>query len=128
MGWESKRSYPVDVSRKITIQATPGQIGAWTHAARKMGKTSPGAFAAWAADMYLALDAAYKKQMDRHLDECAGLLPPPRPSELKKLVDAAWHALDLIPEDAGSTAPGGITDPKGDLRRALVAIQDLEEL
>ena len=75
MGWETKRSYPVDVSRKITVQATPGQIGAWTAAAREMGKSSPGAFVAWAADMYLALSEAYKKQVDRHLDECN---PPSR--------------------------------------------------
>ena len=75
MGWETKRSYPVDVSRKITVQATDGQIGAWTAAARKMGKASPGAFVAWAADMYLALSAAYKEQADKHLDECN---PPAR--------------------------------------------------
>ena len=55
MGWESKRSYPVHVSKKITVQASAGQIGAWTAAARKMGKASPGAFVAWAADMYLEL-------------------------------------------------------------------------
>lgn len=70
MGWETRRSYPLDVSRKISVQATPGQVSAWTAAARKMGKSSPGAFVAWAADMYLALADAYKKQVDRHLDEC----------------------------------------------------------
>ena len=127
MGWENRRSYPVAVSKKITVQATPGQIGRWKHAAHRYSKGTPGAFLAWAGDIFLALADAYSKQVDRHLDECAGLLPPPRPSELKKLVDAAWHALDFLPEDAGSTAPGGVTDPKGDLRRALEAVRDLEE-
>ena len=70
MGWDSRRSYPIGVSRKVTVQATPGQIGTWTHAARKMGKASPGAFVAWAADMYLALSAAYEKQVLQHADEC----------------------------------------------------------
>jgi hypothetical protein len=75
MGWESRRSYPVDASKKVTVQATPDQIGAWTAAARKMGKASPGAFVAWAADMYLALSAAYEKQILQHADECN---PPAR--------------------------------------------------
>lgn len=75
MGWESKRSYPVDVSRKITVQATEGQISAWTAAARKMGKQSPGAFVAFAADVFLAMQDAYNKQVDQHLDDCN---PPAR--------------------------------------------------
>jgi hypothetical protein len=70
MSWGSRRSYPLDVSRKVTVQATPGQIGAWTTAAHKMGKASPGAFVAWAADMYLALSAAHEKQVLQHADEC----------------------------------------------------------
>lgn len=70
MGWESRRSYPVHVSKKITVQATSMQKGAWTAAARRMGKSTPGAFLAWAADMYLAMTAAYEKQVLKHADEC----------------------------------------------------------
>jgi hypothetical protein len=128
MGWETKRHYPVAVSTTVTVQATAWQKARWKGAAYRKGLGTPGAFLAWVADVFLEMEEAYKKQVDRHLDECAGILPPPRPSELKKLVDAAWHALDFLPEDAGSTAPGGVTDPKGDLRRALEAVRDLEGL
>lgn len=128
MGWDTKCYYPADVSTKVTVQATAGQKARWKAAAHRYGRGTPGAFLAWAGDLFLALADAYSKQMDRHLDECAGLLPPSRPSELKKLVDAAWHALDFLPDDAGSVAPGGVTDPKGDLRRALEAVRVLEEL
>ena len=70
MAWDSRRSYPVHVSKKITVQATPGQKGAWTAAAQRMGKSTPGAFLAWAADMYLAMTAAYETQVLKHADEC----------------------------------------------------------
>lgn len=70
MGWDSRRSYPVHASKKITVQATSVQVGAWTAAAQKMGKVSPGAFVAWAADMYLAMAAAHERQVLKHADEC----------------------------------------------------------
>lgn len=128
MGWDSKRYYPVNASTKVTVQATMMQRGRWTAAARLYSRGTPGAFLAWAGDMFLAFAATYERQTLRHADECNPQGSKARPSELKRLVDTAWHILDLIPEDAGSTAPGGITDPKGDLRRALEAVQGLEEL
>ena len=49
--------------------------------------------------------------------------------ELTRLLDTAWHALDFLPEPSLFPVPGSIGDPKGDLRRALEALQDrLEEL
>ena len=77
MGWETKRSYPTDVSTKVTVQATPGQKARWKAAARKRGLQSAGAFLAWAGDVFLAMEDAYYKQVDRHLDECN---PPSRSS------------------------------------------------
>ena len=70
MGWETKRSYPLDVSTKVTIQATAGQKARWRGAAHKRGLQSAGAFLAWAGDVFLAMEDAYYKQVDRHLDEC----------------------------------------------------------
>ena len=58
----------------------------------------------------------------------AGLKTVPVP-ELTRLLDAGWHALDFLPEASLSPVPGSIEDPKGDLQRALEALQDrLEEL
>jgi hypothetical protein len=70
MGWDSRRSYPVDVSARVTVQATVGQKARWKAAARRKGMGSAGAFLSWAADMYLALSAAHEKQALQHADEC----------------------------------------------------------
>jgi hypothetical protein len=125
MGWDSRRHYPADVSKTVTVQATTMQKGRWTDAARRYGRGTPGAFLAWAADMFLTMADTYERQTIRYADACnppgSGTYSPP--SDLKRLVDAAWHALDFLPEDAGSTALGGVSDPKGDLRRALEAAQ-----
>lgn len=75
MGWESKRSYPTDVSTKVTVQARAGQKARWKRAAKKRGLASAGAFLAFAADIFLEMEDAYNKQVDRHLDECN---PPAR--------------------------------------------------
>ena len=75
MGWDSKRSYPVDVSTKVMVQATASQKACWKAAAHRKGLATPGAFLAWAGDMFLELEEAYKKQLDRHRDECN---PPSR--------------------------------------------------
>jgi hypothetical protein len=75
MGWDSKRSYPVDVSTKVTVQATASQKSRWKAAAYRKGLETPGAFLAWAADVFLEMEEAYKKQVDRHLNECN---PPSR--------------------------------------------------
>jgi hypothetical protein len=70
MGWESKRSYPLDVSTKVTVQATTGQKGRWIAAAKRRDMQTPGAFLAWAADMYLALVDAYERQTIQYADDC----------------------------------------------------------
>ena len=70
MGWESKRYYPVDVSKKITVQATSMQKGRWTAAAHRYGRGTPGAFLAWAADMFLAMAETYERETIRHAEEC----------------------------------------------------------
>ncbi len=70
MAWDDRRSYPVDVSTTVTVQATTGQKARWQAAAQKRGLASAGAFVSWAADMHLALSAAYEKQVLQHADEC----------------------------------------------------------
>jgi hypothetical protein len=69
MGWDSKRYYPVDAHAKVTVKATDSQKVAWTYAAKKLGKGTPGAFLAWAADMAIAFVGAYEKTQERHLEE-----------------------------------------------------------
>jgi hypothetical protein len=66
MAWDTKSSYPPDATRKVIVQATTAQRGAWETAARQMGKASPGAFLAWAGDLYLALQRAYLDTAREH--------------------------------------------------------------
>ena len=69
MSWSSKRHYPVDASRTVTVKATEFQKGAWKYAAQKLGIPTPGPFLAWAADMAIALLAAYERVQDERLKE-----------------------------------------------------------
>ena len=75
MGWETKRYYPTDVSTRVIVQATSTQKARWKAAAYRKGLGTPGAFLAWVADVFLEMEEAYKRQVDRHLDECN----PPSP-------------------------------------------------
>jgi hypothetical protein len=68
MGWDSKPSYRPDATRSVPVKATPHQKAAWTEAARRHGKASPGAFLAWAGDLYLALQRAYFDAAQAHDD------------------------------------------------------------
>jgi hypothetical protein len=43
---------------------------------------------------------------------------------LRRLLDAAWHALDFLPPPTRSPVHGGIRDPKKDLREALEAVHN----
>jgi hypothetical protein len=70
MGWDTKRYYPVDVSTTVIVQATTGQKVRWKAAAQRRGMGTPGAFVAWAADMYIALVDAYERQTIQYADEC----------------------------------------------------------
>jgi hypothetical protein len=68
MGWDSKLSYPPDATRNVTVKATSHQKAAWTEAARRHGKASPGAFLAWAGDVYIAMQRAYFDAAQEHDD------------------------------------------------------------
>ena len=68
MGWDSKRSYPPDATRNVSVKATPAQKSAWEVAASRHGKASPGAFLAWAGDLYLALQRAWEDAVQTHDD------------------------------------------------------------
>jgi hypothetical protein len=72
MGWDAKRSYPPDASKKVTVMATDAQTCAWENAARQHGKASAGAFLAWAGDLYLALLRAYRDAVQEHDDSLDG--------------------------------------------------------
>ena len=66
MGWDSKVSYRPDATINVSVKATPFQKAAWGEAARRHGKASPGAFLAWAGDLYLALQRAYFDAVHEH--------------------------------------------------------------
>ena len=66
MGWDSRRHYPVDVSKTVTVQATPGQKGAWTAAAHRYGKGTAGGFLAWAGDLVLAMAGEWERFNGQH--------------------------------------------------------------
>ena len=70
MGWDTKNYYPVDASGTVTVRATAGQKARWKAAAQRRGMGTPGAFVAWAADMYLALVDAYERQKIQYADDC----------------------------------------------------------
>ncbi len=78
MGWDSKRSYPLGVSQRVAVQATTDQKARWAAAAKCRGMDTPGAFLAWAADMYLALQYAYGRQVERYADQCNPPVPKSR--------------------------------------------------
>jgi hypothetical protein len=68
MGFDSKLSYPPDATRNVSVKATPYQKSAWEAAASRHGKASAGAFLAWAGDLYLALQSAYRDAVQAHDD------------------------------------------------------------
>jgi hypothetical protein len=68
MGWDSKVSYRPDATINVSVKATSYQKAAWGEAARRHGKASPGAFLAWAGDLYLALQRAYHDAVQEHDD------------------------------------------------------------
>jgi hypothetical protein len=68
MGWDSKLSYPPSATRNVSVKATSHQKAAWTEAARHHGKASPGAFLAWAGDVYIAMQRAYFDAAQQHDD------------------------------------------------------------
>jgi hypothetical protein len=68
MGWDSKPSYRPDATRSVPVKATPSQKAAWGEAARRHGKASPGAFLAWAGDVYIAMQRAYFDAAQQHDD------------------------------------------------------------
>jgi hypothetical protein len=72
MGWDSKASYPPDATRKVPVRATDAQKWAWEAAAKKHGMASAGAFLAWTADLYLALQRAYRDAVQEHDDSLEG--------------------------------------------------------
>jgi hypothetical protein len=65
---EAKPSYPPGAALKLPVRATPSQKCAWEVAARNHGLATPGAFLAYAGDLYLALRRAYLEANDAHYD------------------------------------------------------------
>ena len=75
MGWDSKLSYRPDATVNVSVKATPFQKAAWAEAAQRHGKATPGAFLAWAGDLYLALQRAYHDALQAHDDALHPLGP-----------------------------------------------------
>jgi hypothetical protein len=71
-GWNSKPSYPPHAVLRIPVRATDGQKWAWSAQAKKQGMASPGAFLAWAADLYIALHQAWEDAVEEHQNALKG--------------------------------------------------------
>jgi hypothetical protein len=69
---ESRRSYPPGATANIIVRATEFQKSAWTVAASRHGMASAGGFLAWAGDLYLALQQAYRDAVQEHDDALEG--------------------------------------------------------
>jgi hypothetical protein len=66
MSWASKPSYPPDATRTVSMKATEDQKNRWSVAATRRGLATPGAFVAFAADIYLAVERAYLDANHEH--------------------------------------------------------------
>ena len=66
MSWDSKLSYPPDATRTVSMKATQDQKDRWSVAATRRGLATPGAFVAFAADIYLAMERAYEDANHEH--------------------------------------------------------------
>jgi hypothetical protein len=122
MGWDSKPIYPPDADRRVSVRATGLQLLAWGDAARRHGKPL-GLFIGWAADFaarYFREEAL--QALHRQRDPLLARLEEKK--RLRRLLDAAWHALDFLPPPSRSPVQGGIRDPKKDLREALEAVHE----
>jgi hypothetical protein len=87
MSWDSKRSYPPDARCNVSVKATTFQKGHWEKAAKLRGMASAGAFAAYAADMYLTLQRAFEDANHEHHEA----LNPASPEEESRRREA-WAA------------------------------------
>ena len=66
MSWDSKLSYPLDATSRVSVKATVTQKGRWEQAAKLRGMSTAGAFLAWAGDMWLAMQRAYEDANHLH--------------------------------------------------------------
>ncbi|HEV2856604.1 MAG TPA: hypothetical protein VHC97_27705 [Thermoanaerobaculia bacterium] len=69
MGWDTKRSYPVDACKTVTVRATAGQKARWKAAAQRKGMGTPGAFLAWAGDMAIAFLDTWERANLEHANQ-----------------------------------------------------------
>ncbi|MFY9821615.1 MAG: hypothetical protein WAM82_09535 [Thermoanaerobaculia bacterium] len=77
MSWATKLSYPPDARCNVSVKSTTFQKGRWEKAAKLHGMATAGAFAAYAADMYLALKRAFEDANHEHHES----LNPTNPGE-----------------------------------------------
>jgi hypothetical protein len=110
-----------ELKKRVTVSATDLQVIRWGDGARRQGLPSRAAFLAWAGDFtakYFLEDAIQTDH--RQKDPILARLGEKK--HLRRLLDAAWHALDYLPPPSRSPIQGGIRDPKKDLREALEAV------
>ena len=106
----------------VTLQPTDEQRALWAKAASDGGAPLP-SFAMWAVN-YMARYTIEVRTQGIQRKEDPILLRLEEKKLLRAVVDASWHALDFLPPPRENPIRGGIKDPKGDLRKALEALQD----
>ena len=113
----------------ITLRSSEEQRATWEDAARRLNKPVR-AFLAWAADFAARYTLEeYVQALHRKRDPILARLEEKK--RLRRLMDAAWHALDFLPPPSPCPVRGSIRDPKRDLREALETVeaylQDVQE-
>jgi hypothetical protein len=109
--------------KTLTLRPTEEQVMSWAGAARMTSGKPVRHFVMWAADWTAAYIREqeiqnYQQKQDPILERLE------EKKRLRRLMDAAWHALDFLPPPDRCPAYGSIRDPKKDLREALEAVQE----
>lgn len=114
-----KRVWPDDATRTVTVRATGLQLMAWTDAARLECKPHAGAWLAWAGDWAVRYSRELRRR-EWELDPIGARLAEKR--VLGALLEAARAAVEHLPAPFHSAYSGARMDPRGDLRRAVDAV------
>ena len=105
----------------VTLSPSDEQRELWAKAASECGSPMP-SFAMWAVS-YMARYTVEVRTQGIQRKEDPILLRLDEKKLLRAVVDTAWHALDFLPPPRPHHTQAGICDPKGDLRKALEALQ-----
>lgn len=91
MGWDSKLSYPPEATRTVSVKATQSQKDRWSVAAKHRGVATAGAFVAFAADIYLAMERAYLDANHEHYVSIHPVSPAEEAQRREEWAQERWE-------------------------------------